>query len=342
MLFTKIIFFIIPLIGYANLKELETKQSVNNIRYISSDGKVTYFQSFSGKLNLNINYKSQVILKEKKSSNFIVHISKEKKKVLVALDTTYHSYLNANKTQEIFVGDYAKNNLEYLGVGLSPKLHLKDQFASYFNPIKSEVYVHNLKTQKIKTFKIINKTNPYFVPQVRMVSATEIIYTDINDKGYHAIVMYSFIDKKITKIFKANTAYKLLSFSLYKDNLYISEVSVNPNLPGTKFFQIPLYNNNKFKKQIPIYLSQFNDIVNFQLLEDKLFFIKTVNYNKELNKAYTDIAYLDLKNNHLKVITKNEQIKQIIKMDKILLGLKAGKIYLIYGNANKLKNDKVK
>ena len=38
------------------LPVLKTKQSLNNIRFISSDGKLTYFQRRSGDLQLSKNY----------------------------------------------------------------------------------------------------------------------------------------------------------------------------------------------------------------------------------------------------------------------------------------------
>jgi hypothetical protein len=54
----------------AEVAQLQTKQDISKIRYISSDGKFTYYQKNSGELQLSTNYNFTTLLKKPKLTQY--------------------------------------------------------------------------------------------------------------------------------------------------------------------------------------------------------------------------------------------------------------------------------
>jgi hypothetical protein len=60
MAFTRLLLLFLTVSVYAvDLPTLQTKQELNNLRYLSRDGKISIYRKYSGSLELATNYATQ-------------------------------------------------------------------------------------------------------------------------------------------------------------------------------------------------------------------------------------------------------------------------------------------
>lgn len=331
---------ILTLSTHANkLIEFETKQAVNNLRYVSSDGKVTYYQNRSGNFSFSSNYKNSVIFKNPKNTQYSVFASSIKKKILLTIDKTYYTKMDFNELKDIYILDYGKTNAKKIGKGVSPKLHLEDNFVSFYNPKSLMFTLYNTKQKTKKEFKVFNTKAPFFRPDMSLITSNETLFNDLNESDEAAILNYSFISKKYKPVFKSKFKSAKLEFCLQKKKVIVLEVSSNNLKPQTNIYTIDLFNNQNYKKKNLIYSSILNDVGNLICREDSLYFIKTIDHNAKLNSKKTDIAKINIKTNILKRFESDLNPTQILEMDELILTLKNGKYYIVKGNNNTVKND---
>ena len=76
------------------LPELLAKQSINNIRLISQDGKLTYYQKKSGSLFLSTNYKVSELIKGPADSHYTLVVGDFQRKIAIAQNENYHNYFS--------------------------------------------------------------------------------------------------------------------------------------------------------------------------------------------------------------------------------------------------------
>lgn len=324
------------------LPEFKTKQALNKIRFISQDGKVTYYQKNTGEFQLSTNYNFANILKKEKYTQYKVDISASKSRIAIEAIPHFFSDANVLKNNEIYTALYAsKKNIQMIGKGTSPKLHLDDQWLSYFDRVQKEIILYNLQTQTQKKVKILNNINHYFTPEVMMITPNDVLYTDINNQGYYALLLYSFVENKFKTIYKVNYPGQKLEYCAIGDQLYIGEFPFSEVNVTSNIFSMKLIGVNGLKRTTPLYSSDQADIGNLTCFKDKLYFIKTINMNTKLNTKYTEIAQIDLKDNSTKILTKFKYVNQIIPMGGVLLTSFQGKYFLLEGK-NDLSTDIIK
>ena len=75
MFFIKIAipFFVYFSAQATQLPTLKAKQSLDNIRFISKDGKYTYYQRRSGNLQVSTNYSNEEVLDGEKHTEYFIH-----------------------------------------------------------------------------------------------------------------------------------------------------------------------------------------------------------------------------------------------------------------------------
>tara|TARA_B100001971_G_C18268024_1_gene596357 strand:- start:32663 stop:33760 length:1098 start_codon:yes stop_codon:yes gene_type:complete len=315
------------------LPVLKTKQSLNNIRFISSDGKLTYFQRRSGDLQLSKNYLNYEVLKRDKFTEYFISASDTKKKMLIEIDSSFHTEMNHLKKNEIYIMDYGSSEPQKVTEGAFPKLQFKDRFFSYFDTKKKSLhYVETNDLKTVFTIKLNNKLNPYYVPETDMITNYDIVYTDINSSGQNAILMYSALDKKSKVIYKSTLSGGRLDYCIMDKKIYIGEFSFGDIPNASKIVEVPIYNNEGFKNYKVIYQSQQSDIGNLNCSEDKIYFIKTLSYNKKLNLKQTEIAAYNIKTANTDILTNLKYVTQIIKIDDMIVAPFRGEYYLIKGN----------
>jgi hypothetical protein len=340
MLYINSILLLFTSIALANdFIELETKQSIDNLRYVSTNGKVTYYQSRSGTLSFSTNYKNTKLIEQPKKTQYNVVVSDTKKRVLIEVDTSYHSHLSLNKLKEIYVSIYGSKTVKKIARGISTKLHLDDSIMSYYLPRAKKIELYDLDTDSKRSIKVFNKISPYYRPTVEMLTNNEAIYNDINEKSEVAILNYSFVSKKHKTLFKSKIKNVNLNFCLAKNKIVVLETSQDAANQQTNIYEIDTINNEDYKKSTLIYSSTLNDVGNITCKKNEIFFIKSLDYNKKLNAYTTDIAKINLTSKVLKRYETKLNPTQLIKMDELILTTKSGKYYLVEGNNTKLTND---
>lgn len=325
----------------ADFLELETKQSIDNLRYVSTDGKVTYYQSRSGTLSFSTNYKNTKIIESSKKTQYNLHLSSSKKQVLVEKDDSFHSFMSFNKLKDIYVTKYGSKNADFLAKGVSAKLHLDDTYMSYFLPKAKKINVLNLKTKTTKAFDVLSSLTPYTRPIVEMLSSNEIIYSDSNSNAESALLNYSFVTKKVVPIFKSKFKSSGIDYCLMKDKIILFEKSQNRENQQTNIYIIETLGNENYKSFDLIYSSTLSDLGSLKCLGDEIFFIKSIDYNKQLNTFSTDVAKINIKSKVLKRFESKMNPTQLVLMDELILTTKSGKYFLVQGNNRKLTNDSI-
>ncbi|MCO4754289.1 MAG: hypothetical protein KC478_07390 [Bacteriovoracaceae bacterium] len=329
------------------LPTLKAKQSLDNIRFISKDGKYTYYQRRSGNLQVSTNYSNEEVLDGEKHTEYFIHSGAARKKLLIEKDGSFHQKMSHHKLREIYAVDFGEHSAKLIASGVSPRLHQDDQFMSYFTPATKSIRIQRLSGDKKPTqIKLVNKVNDFFIPIVHLPTPNDVIFSDINSKGTQAFLIYSILDKKLDTIYKASYPGSKLESCMVGDKLIVGEFTQSAKSGGAKIFEIPLYNNKDYNNSTILYQTTQPDIGNMVCRGDKLFFIKTSSYNENLNLKKTEVASLDLKTKKVQTLTDLEFVSQIISMDGMILAPYRGKYYIVEGNKNivddALKKDKTK
>ena len=327
------------------LPTLKAKQSLDNIRFISKDGKYTYYQRRSGNLQVSTNYSNEEVLDGEKHTEYFIHSGTARQNLLIEKDSSFHQVMSHHKEREIYSVEFGGHSPKLVAKGVSPRLHQGDKFISFFKPATKTLNIKRVDAEKSTAqIKLSNKINDFFIPTVLMPTPNDVIFSDINSKGIQAFLIYSVLDKKLQPIYKASYPGSKLEACLIEDKLIVGEFSRTGNSGGAKIFEIPLYNNKDYSKSNVLYQSTQSDIGNFVCLKNKLFFIKTTAYNEKLNLKKTEVARLNLETKKVKVLTDLEYVTQIISMDSMVLAPYRGRYYIVEGSSNvvddALKKDK--
>ena len=347
MFFIKALIVIMtPSIALA-LPVLKGKQSLDNIRFISQDGKFTYYQRRSGKLQLSTNYSNKEVLEGQKHTQYFIHSSPARNKLLIEQDNAFHREMGVNKVNKIHLVDFGGHESKLLAEGISPRLHRDDSYISIFYPKEKLIGVREVKDSKDKVLiELLNPLNPSFVPKVLMPTPNDVIYTDINKEGHQAFLIHAVLDKKMKTLYKAVYPGSKLEGCIVGEDLIVGEFPQVANMSGSRIVKIPLFNNENYLKTDIIYQAQNSDIGNMVCNDNKVFFIKTMAHNKKINLKETEVASINLKTKEVTVLSDLEYVTQIISMDGMILAPLRGKYYIIKGKRNivndALKKDKSK
>jgi hypothetical protein len=335
----------LEVLGKSVLPKLKTKQSILNIRYLSNDGKTTYFQNGSGEFFHSKNFKNKKLLSLKKRSHFLTFVSQTKKRIAVEVDQSFHDNLNFNKLNDIYVGEFDGKELYNLGKGISPKLHLQDKWLSFFNPINKEITFTNLENPKEKVnLVLMNKVNPYFRPITAVVGEL-LLYSDINKKGYSAIMSYNRVTKQFAPILKTKAPGMKVEICFLNNVMVIGEFSLYDLNRGGSISVIDTFSDPKLAAPQIVYSSSLSDIGNLrcQMSEKKVFFIKSLQEDLRINYRISEVVSLDIGTGAVKLRSDLKKVTQILKLDDRLLIPMRGDFYVVSGqsgleNTNFLNN----
>jgi hypothetical protein len=317
-----------------------TKQALEHLRYISKDGKFTYFQTNSGALNMTTNYDNTVLHDAPKGSHYLMQDTPTGKNLVIQLIEKYHSLLSVTRDYKLFYSSLGEKKLTYLAEGRSPTMSLNDTWFGYYTHLDKTVHFQSLlnKDKKIELV-LANEVNEYFIPQIDMITPELIIYTDINKKGHIAILSYNSVDKKFKPVYKSKFPGSKIEFCLRKKDLIVGEFSIYDSDKGSSIVSIPIYGNKNYRKKTTIYRTESSDIGNILCDEDEIYFIKTVKFNPKLNSRVTEVARINLKNNELKIISDLESVTQIVKMGGRILVPHRQSFYIIKGDHDTTTQD---
>jgi hypothetical protein len=326
----------------STLPILKTKSDVRDIRFISASGNFTYYQRRSGSLLLSTNYKVHELLRGEVGTQFTIHSSATSKKLIITMDENFHTYLGIRHLKKIYVTDVGSEKVEEVGMGLDPKLHLKDQWMSWFNPYTRKLTFTNIKSPTLNfEIKIQNVLNAYFFPDSVMLDEKSILYTDINNKGVPAILKYTRRDKKVDVIFKSASVSQRIELCKNDSHLFVAEFGYNNSPRGSIIAKVALKNFNIDRAEI-VYQSRQNDFGNIvcEFKQDHLFFIK--NISKIGGRIESEVNAFNHIKKSSRVISDLKYVSQLIFMDGRLLVPFRGDYYVLEGETDLTKVGQLK
>ncbi|MCY4524573.1 MAG: hypothetical protein OXB84_07535 [Halobacteriovoraceae bacterium] len=312
----------------SKLPVLSTQQSIENLRFISKDGKYTYYQRRSGSLILSTNYSVKEVIKGRMGTNYSIISSPERKRLLASQDHDYHYNYSFNADKNIIALNFGGTLPQKLGMGISPRLHMRDTWASFFTTKDQTIHFKNIDGPLLKfDIKLFNKINPYFIPQVVMLDDRRILYTDLNQKGLAGVLLYDRQKKQIKPLFKVESINKKIELCFHK-KLYMGIFSLDHTNPGSKIHNIPL-DSLDFDNEHVIYQSEKNDLGNLicNLDEKQLYFIQNQTNNE--GRQSFEVVEFSLNNKKTKTLSDVKYASQIIQMDGRPLLVYRGKYYIL-------------
>ncbi len=338
------LFYVFPSLGQTpttealfvkeQLPELLAKQATNNIRFITNDGKITYYQKRSGQLLLSQNYKVSEVLKGTPANHYTLLATKNRNKIIIQENVNYHTYYSLRGAEKIYVVNFGQSSARYVGMGNGPRLHLNDEWMSYYSHQNKTIYFEHTTNSALKFQIVINaRKNPYFTPQVTMYDEDQILYTDMNEDGIQGIFHFKRSTGKSILKYKQTTLFSRIELCNSDSNIYIGEFGHLLTGPGTIIQKINYKNIESFNGLESIYSSPFNDPGHINCRDDNLLYFSK-NIGSSNYKAIYEIIALDVTTKKEQVLTYFKSTSQLIDMDGVYLVNEKGKTYIVKGNNN--------
>ena len=328
--------------GRSKLPELVTKQASNNLRFLSDDGKSTYYRRRSGSLLHGTNYTVKEVLKGTLGTNYTVKGTPAKKKLVVVKNPRYHTYLSPRDPQQIYTLDYHGSTPTSMGKGIAPRLHLDDRWLSYYSPYRKTIVVKNIAKPAIRyAVKISRGPNPFFIPEVVMRDKDTVIFTDIGSRGIPKVISYDKNTKKRETLYKTPSPNKKIELCIKKDILLVGEFGLDPVEPHSMLASISLKGLD-FSKRSVFYKSDLPDRGNMvcTLPGDEVYFVKNLT-GKDKKERFEAVS-VDPKSKKTTTLSDVFHATQIIDMDGKLLLPYQGKYYVLVGTSDTTKFDTLK
>ena len=322
-----------------DLPEISTKQSISNLRYISRDGKLTYYQRRSGSLLLSTNYEVDEILKGPIGTQYTVTSSSARKYTLIEQSINFHTYLSIRKLNKIYYSKLGKKTKSYIGEGVDARLHENDKWISYYNPYTNKLSFNNLVNPSANFHVILrNKKNPYFIPQRRFISKNKVLYTDINKEGLTGLISFNRQDSKSKLLQKSDNESMRYELCTNDQHLFIGAFSSDIKSPYSSITSYSKKDLNLGKGKI-YYDNNKNDIgqIICNNKDSIIYFIKDM--SKEYGSTGYEVAQLNLKTKKIDILSSLKWVNSIVNMDGRLLLPFRGTYYVLTGESNSSSKD---
>jgi hypothetical protein len=323
------------------LPELLAKQAVNNIRFLSFDGKFTYYQKRSGSLIFSTNYKVNEVLKGEIGTSYTLFATSARKKIIILQNPNFNNFYSLRAKENIYIVNYGENSPREVGAGLSPTLLLNDSWLSYYDPYTKILNFENTTNSALKfSIKLNNRLNPYFVPQVVMSDDNTVYYTDLSEAGVYGVLEFKRNTAKSEIIYKAPNPMAKAEICLNQDQLILGIFGIHFSKVGSSISKLPLPFKDISKRE-SIYTSDLNDLGHLVCDFDKenIAFIKNTG---DKNTPGYDITGLNTADKKITPLSENKNISNIINMDGILLTQVKGKYYIAKGDVDYKNLDTLK
>jgi hypothetical protein len=315
-------------------EKLLTKHAVDAIRYIDGDGRVAYIRKRPGVLGIVSSFRSEEFITDTPQSDFLVVATPIKRKVIVEVIKNQHSSFNIMRANKLMVFNWGETKGKDIGFGMASRLHMGDEWITFYQPDKKIIVIKNIITEKDYMVKLNPKANPYFVPDVTMISSDLIVYTDINDQGISSVISYQLSNGKTEVIYKSSQTGTRMELCQQEKYLSIGEFPYEGVNRGSKILQMPVLSSFNLGGFTTLYESTEQDIGNIICLDDSIYFIKTMTQNPQLGVKTTEAIQLGLKNSQITQKTNLGTVSQLINMDGRVLLPHRGSFYVLEGEYN--------
>jgi len=312
--------------------ELMAKQSNENIRLISKDGKYTYYQKKSGSLHFSTNYSLKEVLKSEPGTQYTLLSTPARKQIVIQENPLFNQQFTVNPNEKIYLINFGGYTPKMIGHGSHARLHLQDKWLSYFDSKSKKIFFQNTENEALKFNISINaRINPFFYPQVIMIDETTILFSDLNADGSTGIFKLERQKNNLTLLEKVISYQHQIELVACNQRIIILK-KAHPHLHvGTEMY---LWNFNLEQTKLvkPIYQSQLADPGSLQCDYDdqhKLYFIKNTG---STSKPEYDAFIFDLESYEIKRLTYLFSNTSLINMDGVLLSIDRGKLLVIKGS----------
>ena len=316
------------------LIELLAKQATNNLRFITNDGKITYYQKRSGQLLVSQNYKVAEVLKGSPATHYTMFATKNRKKMIVLENPNYHTYYSLRGTEKVHVLNFGQSVARFVGEGNSPRLHLNDEWLSYYHHQNKTIYFEHTTNSALKFQILINaRKNPYFTPEVLMFSDDQILFTDMNEDGIQGVFLFKRSTGKAELKYKQSSKFSRIELCDADENIFLGEFGTAFTGAGSFIKKIKTTNIDLFKDLETIYSSTLNDPGHIHCQEkNSIYFSKNIGPSE--TKSIYEIVSFDVETKKEKVLTYFKTTTQFVDMDGVYLVSEKGKTYIVKGNNN--------
>lgn len=320
--------------GKMDLPRFAAKFAVENIRFMTQDGRFSYTQKRSGALTLSTSFRSTDVIEGAPGTNYHVTATSARKKILVEVERDWHRNMDLTKLHDIQVGTFNGTQFNSIGQGRAARLHLDDEWASWFDPKEKAIHVQRLKVaDDHHVIRLGKKHNPFFTPEVVMVDANTILYTDINDKGFAAVLAWNIRDRKMTVVQKATASGTRMELCRQSNYVALGDFSYEDANRGSSISVMAWTDRPNLAGFTSVYRVSDNDIGNMLCAPGKIWFVKTMSEDRKLNTRVTEAVSLDLATKKVTAASELERVTQLIDMDGRILLPYRDEIYVLEGSA---------
>lgn len=311
-----------------------TKHSPETLRYISMDGRYAYVQKKPGVLGFVSSFRSTDFISESSQNDFIIKSSRFKARLAIESIPNAHDEMSFIKNHKIYVVDYGNTVTREVGSGRGARLHLRDEWITFYDAFEKTLRVQNLVTQKKFDIKLSKKANPFFVPEAEMISARQVIYTDINEAGYSALISFDLETKKSTIFYKSSQNATRIELCQSEGYLGMGEFPYDGVERGSKIQMLKLSETVNLAGFTTLYNTVEQDVGNMVCLPQSIYFVKTMNQDKTYNYKVTEAVRLDIKSMAIEARSSLKHVAQLIEMDQRVLIPLRGEFFVLEGKEN--------
>jgi hypothetical protein len=310
------------------------KDKSSNLLYQTADDQVRYLLQNQNTLSLvEVAKSTQIHKSQSEIAHMEVIATKTKKHILVQEDNQPFSYFNPKKNKKIYWSTFKGTTLNLLGEGSMPKLHLDDQWASFFDAEKKAIQFESLELLGKQSYKINlnNKFSSYFIPEVSFIDYDQVLYTDINEKGEEALITYNLKNKAFSFIHKVVGPGKKISFCLQEKEIIIAEYDLG-STPQLSLFSITYRGERNFSDK-KTYLTDNNKYLPRILCSPKDKSVFLLKYSAPIEKqrfgSQSILVNISIPKVNTMEIPFDRFFSQMYLMDDRILLQSSGRIYQV-------------
>ncbi len=202
-----------------NLLEFTAKQSVQNLRFLTSKDELTIYKKGFTSLSYATNYKAINIFEQKSNHEYLLNEIDKDKFLIWKIDLP-HSYLSPAKDGEIYYFHVETQLVKKLGDGVSPKSFENGKYITFYN-IRDQIihiykYPESLRVLSVK----LNSKRPFYIPQVTIIG-NQLFYTDINDKENEGLLRIDLRDKSRSIVKRSESSTTFYKTCIHQNKLLL-------------------------------------------------------------------------------------------------------------------------
>ncbi len=306
---TKLLLITTSFSSFSNIKLLDVKFNLNNLKSFQLDPIITYQQNNKGSLQVTKNTKTKDIIKSKNDDvHFLVKLS-HGNKVGVERINNYISELRFDKKNDLYFTLLGSKEVEKIGKGKNLKVHLNAEYFSFFEPSAKKIIVKKRSNQLEYSIRINNIWNPYFQPSVALDDSLNLYFTEYSAKGSLQIISYNLKSKKKKLIKKLKSINKKFNICFIEDKqkILIMEYELD-FLTKTKSLIYDLYNTKYYETDYKLTGA-------LECTEKGFYFIKEKNKNLARGEQRFELLEYQFNNSSLNTLKKSNFLPSLFKQN---------------------------